>query len=104
MNTFAVERGDHFADGIGLNNFTEVLTMSLQQFKDCKICGEFINAMLDATDDMFGENTDLEDTTIVLVGADGYFIWGVKVHESADGTLLVEFYDWKDKKFRFVDE
>lgn len=106
MITFAIERNGALVQDLTLNTRTDGFNSNnLNDVFDREEFQDFVNESLDIADEIFGENTDLNDTTIIQIGDDGYFNWGIKVSEDASGMLSIESYDWRTdgNKFRFVD-
>ena len=108
MNTFSIERGEDFASNIILSNnedhpeFIEVhFIEDLENLLNFEELEEFIFGALEATDEAFGPNTLLEDTTVTLVDEDGYFIWSIVLSEDEHGMVDCDFLDWKNSGYHF---
>ena len=99
MNYFTLEREDRCLEGIVLYDkngeiaFEDVMNMSFVDIsKNDERIQEFICAVMEATNDFFGEGD--EDTVVTLVNPEGIFIWGIAMSPK-EGDIEYDFIDWQ---------
>lgn len=96
MNTFSIERGDNVVHNVFFVNneyeMSHVANMNFAELVSYDELSDVVDAMLDATDDIFGPGP--EDVFITLVDEDGYFIWSIII-EQDDSNFKYHIADWK---------
>lgn len=110
-NYFAVERNGNTIDKIVLQDkegniaFADLMQMSYDEMKQYENIESFIVAIMDATNNFFGEND--AETFVTLVREDDVFIWGIMIGPgNTEDNLQYAFINWKqdDRRYRYVPE
>lgn len=109
-NYLVIEREGKYADRVSLRKddgtpaFEDVKSMSYEEIKSYENAEEFVVAVMDATNDYFGESD--EHTLVTLVGDDDVFIWGIVIGPDDGDQIRYAFVDWKKdgRSYRYLND
>ena len=109
MNTFSIEHGNGFVEGVCFVDFNgnisheEISELTFEELSNYDKIDYFIEGILEASDQFFGESN--EEICVTLVGEDGYFIWGICL-TIEENSISYQLIDWtKDEQlFRYKEE
>lgn len=107
MSYFAIERNGNTWDHITIKErngdivFTNYLDMSYDEMKSQDDLGDFVVAVMEATNVKVESNDD--QTIVTLIGDDDIFIWSIIMCPGEDGEIQYALVDWKKdgKNYRY---
>ena len=107
MSYFAIERNGNTWDHITIKErngdivFTNYLDMSYDEMKSQDDLGDFVVAVMEATNVKVESNDD--QTIVTLIGDDDIFIWSIIMGPGEEGEIQYALVDWKKdgKNYRY---